>query len=314
DLISGTLSRRFRRRVDRLAFLLSHGMPLSSSLSCVPGIVPNSALLTIRAGDTSGYLQQAVVDAATHHGHQHRLRPMSGFSPTMATMYVMCVPLIGSFIVFGLMKWIIPKFKEIFEGFDRELPLQTVSLIETADFLTSGPWALLLFLTYLGLNILAIIGFMKGFREIDYPLVGRFVRRLDVPELLRILSSTADAKRPFEETVHLMSFAHRRSAIKDAMQKVEQHFKQGDDLWNAMQTTGLITRPESALLKSAQDAGNLPWALNQVADSLERRFAFRWMATLEFLQPAVVLFMGFVTLFICLGMFMPLIKLLNDLS
>ena len=81
-----------------------------------------------------------------------------------------------------------------------------------------------------------------------------------------------------------------------------------------MQTTGLITRPESTLLKSAQDAGNLPWALNQLADSLERRFAFRWMTTLEFLQPAVVLFMGFVTLFICLGMFMPLIKLLNDLS
>jgi len=314
ELISSTLSRRFRRRVDRLIFQLTHGTPLSSSLSRIPGIVPNAALLAIRAGDTNGYLQQAVVEAATQHGQQHRLRPMSGFSPTMATMYVMCVPLIAAFIVFGLLEFIIPKFKEIFEGFDTELPQQTISLIRCADFLASGPWALLLLLLFIGLNIFAMIVFLKGFREIDYPLVGRFLRRLDVPGILRILSSTADEKRPFAETIHLISFAHRRTAIKNSLENIEQSCQQGTDLWQAMQTNGLITKPESALLKSAQNAGNLPWTLNQLADSLERRFAFRWMAILEFLQPAVVLFLGFLTFFICLAMFMPLIKLLNDLS
>ena len=98
------------------------------------------------------------------------------------------------------------------------------------------------------------------------------------------------------------------------MDEVYQLMQAGEDPWQAMRSQRLLTQHEMAALRSAQQVGNLPWALDQLAESLERRISFRWKSWMELLQPVIVIVLGFSVGFICIALFLPLVKLLNDLS
>ncbi|MBT6495352.1 MAG: hypothetical protein HOL01_12445, partial [Planctomycetaceae bacterium] len=75
-----------------------------------------------------------------------------------------------------------------------------------------------------------------------------------------------------------------------------------------------ISRRETALLSAAERAGNLDWALRRTADNVDSRISFRFNALVEFVRPVLMLLYAGVVGTVVVGLFMPLVKLLNDLS
>lgn len=304
-----------RGKVIRLADRLFEGCTPDDALRRTPGVVTNAAVLAARAGAKNGTLAESLRDAAVRHTGQYEQFSGTAFSPSMAFLYLVAVPLVASLILSGIMVYIIPKFKEIFEGFDTNLPELTVNLINLSDW-TARYWYLLapFFLLGMALTCLLSITYVIGFSEFEIPLFGRWCQRLDLPNLLRIFASTVRQKRPLDETVNAISASHKRAAVRTSMDEVYSLMAAGEDPWQAMRSQKLLTQHELGALRSAQRAGNLPWALEQLAESLERRLSFRWKAWLELLQPLIVVVLGLTVGFICISMFLPLVKLLNDLS
>ena len=77
---------------------------------------------------------------------------------------------------------------------------------------------------------------------------------------------------------------------------------------------GLIGASEMSVFQAAQRAGNLPWALEEMAESGLRRFAYRFRATVDVLLPLGLLAFGGLVLFIGLGLLLPLFSLINFLT
>ena len=77
---------------------------------------------------------------------------------------------------------------------------------------------------------------------------------------------------------------------------------------------GLIRKSDLAVLQSAERAGNLSWALRELADSNRRRLAYRLNAALQLLFPPAVLCFGAAVLFIVVAMFLPLIDILGSIK
>ena len=73
----------------------------------------------------------------------------------------------------------------------------------------------------------------------------------------------------------------------------------------------LIGQSDMAVLQAAERAGNLPWAMREMADSNRRRLAYRANALVQMLFPPVVLCFGAMVLFVVVAMFMPLITLIS---
>jgi len=89
---------------------------------------------------------------------------------------------------------------------------------------------------------------------------------------------------------------------------------QGEPAWQQFQRQGILHPCEVVLLESAEKVGNLPWTLNAIANSIERRWSYRIRALLEFFEPMVTLMVSMVVAFIVISLFLPLVKLLTDLS
>jgi type II secretory pathway component PulF len=209
--------------------------------------------------------------------------------------------------------YIVPKLKLIFEDFDVELPRITDWLIQSNDVLATY----LLFTPLLVLPMAAIcclvVAQYYGWDSVPTGRLGRFFVRIDTPGILRSLGRAVSAQQPLDFSVERVADRHRRAAVRKQLNQVSLAVARGADCWEALHERRFITRHELAVLQSAQRAGNLPWALQQVAESIERRLGYRFGQLGEFLQPVLVMSVGLTVLFFCVGIFWPLVYLIRSL-
>ena len=90
--------------------------------------------------------------------------------------------------------------------------------------------------------------------------------------------------------------------------------ERGADCWTSMLRQSLLTQSQVAILEAAERAGNLAWALRLLADRAEKRLEYRVRTVLEFVRPVLTLILGTAIAIVVIGMFLPLVKLLNELS
>ncbi len=95
---------------------------------------------------------------------------------------------------------------------------------------------------------------------------------------------------------------------------VRNGLARGESCWDLLVEHGFLRPQEIMLIEAAQRTGNLPWALESLADNLERRWQFRLAALFELMRPCAILFLALIVGFVAYAFFLPLVKLLNDLS
>ena len=83
---------------------------------------------------------------------------------------------------------------------------------------------------------------------------------------------------------------------------------------DALQRARLVTRAQAAVFKSAERAGNLAWALEEMADSSVRRAVLPRQAALNVLFPALILVCGIGVMFVAVGMLLPLFDLISNID
>ena len=76
----------------------------------------------------------------------------------------------------------------------------------------------------------------------------------------------------------------------------------------------MIRRADLAVLQAAQRVGNLPWAMQEMADSARRRFIYRLQAIVQAVFPAVVICFGLMVMFIVVALFLPLVTLIQRMA
>jgi protein transport protein HofC len=90
--------------------------------------------------------------------------------------------------------------------------------------------------------------------------------------------------------------------------------QQGDDWCESLARHNLIKPADEAVLQSALRAGNLGWALRQLAGSQRRRFAYRVQTLSQITFPPVVIIAGIVVAVFVVGCFVPLVDLIVNLT
>jgi protein transport protein HofC len=304
---------RFGRRAMRLAQLLRAGHSLPDALACCGGLVPAYAMATIRVGDESGALVPALRQAAAHEN-------ISGSQMSALTgkiLYLFMLLLFGYGIVLFVMWQIVPKYERIFQDFGMRLPAMTQWLIFLAASFCNNPPCVLLFLlfglTLIFLLVAVVLRYLGGF-YLDPPGVSRLVRRLDSANILDGLALVAGQQRPMPEGIAALAREYPKWNVRRRLRRAADDVQAGRDWAESLFRRRLIGKCDLAILQSAQRANNLAWALHELADGNRRRFAYRLQAFLQLAYPPVILLLGAAVACIVIGMFIPLIALIQKLA
>lgn len=297
----------FSWRCGWLAELLESGVPLPEALRHVGWLVPRRALAMIEAGARSGNLV-AALDETTR---QPASRP-AFMKVSAALWYFGSLTLTGSGIFSFVMLKIIPAFHKIFDDFDAELPALTLALIRVSDWFVYFWWAmpvlLLLALAYLTVLRLTGLGIWLP------PPLGIIARRLESAVVLRALAAAAESNQSLLPAFSALAEYYPSTPIRVRLQRAMNELMQGCPWQDSLRHHGLLRAADAVFLDSAERVGNLPWALREVADSIERRVSTRLLGWLQLLVPAMVLALGVVVMFIVVGLFMPLVRLIENLT
>ena len=298
----------FRRRVRRMANLLAAGASLPQALRQTQGLVSPKPLSVIEAGQEAGVLSEAIGEAARLALPQESLTKAA-----LPIWYLLDMLLVAGGVVSFLLVKIVPAFIKIFQDFDAELPPATIVLIHFFDyvanyFYVAVPLVLLLLLA--GIHF-ALRYF--GLSTWDPPLVAGVARRLDAAAVLRMLAVVAAAGRPLEPALAAFARGFPNASLRRRLRRVRDNVSYGADCWDSFRDHGLLRPQETALLQSAARVGNLPWMLGETAAGIERKFTYRMRVVSQFLLPAAVLAFGAVVFSIVVGLFLPLVVLIEKL-
>jgi type II secretory pathway component PulF len=170
-----------------------------------------------------------------------------------------------------------------------------------------------LWLLVVALFSLAIAHYI-GFSARKFPLVRRLWWRSDCALILRWLAIAVRQNRSLTDVVQLLAGYFPQPVIRRRLEHTRRRITAGNHWCDSLRMTGLIRRSESGLFKAAERAGNLGWALDEMADSAVRRSAYRLKAWIDFLFPMAVVAVGFVVLFLAIGVLLPVFNLITALQ
>ncbi|MFZ1936613.1 MAG: type II secretion system F family protein [Thermoguttaceae bacterium] len=300
----------FAWRARRLAELLAAGTPLADALELCPRLLPVYTLPMIRVGSQSGALAPALRQAATVHDQNAPL-----FMSLIGKIgYLVVLPFFGLGILTFVMAWIVPKFEAIFHDFRADLPGETTTLIDIS-YCFINYWYLFLpvFLFFAWLVVYAPMRYF-GWTLWDLPLARRLARRLDAARILDGLALVARQQRPLVEGITTLALSYPKPSVRQRLALATFDIEAGWDWADSLARHSLIRPAEHAVLQAAQRAGNLPWAMQEMADSARRRFFYKLQALVQAVFPVVLICFGLVVMYVVVALFLPLVALIQRMA
>jgi type II secretory pathway component PulF len=300
----------YDRKVERVAELLQDGWSLHDALEFVPGVASRETLLAVALGEDTGRLAECL-RAVRSPARRRLATAWLGLVPRFA--YPLFLLLVINGVLTFLMLYIAPRYERIFREFGMSLPEATERALALGNFTLSYAWALALAVLLLT-AVLVLLLVSPSFRWY-FPVVGRLYRGYVCSQALQALAFLLQTGQPAPEALGVLAEsdgfvggARRRLAA------VRRRVEQGEPLADSLRQGRLLPAAMVPLVKAAERAGNLPWALTELGGVLAQRLARRVHRLGLILSPVPVVGAGVLVGLIALGFFMPLIKLIDGLA
>jgi type II secretory pathway component PulF len=304
---------RTGEQLQRLAEAVERGEALGEALVRQPELAPRSAALAALIGEQTGTLAETLRTEAARSSRQaadvSQLSSVAG-----AVLYLWMLVLLLAGVMGFCLYSIVPKYREILADFGVEVPAVTRMVIAASDVMVQG-WflAIPILLVLLAACLAAAEAHRRGWQNLSLSWLTRWRPRLDTPDVLRNLALAVASRTPLPKVLSMLAAHHHRPHISRRLKAAAAAIEGGGDPWEALHDVGLLQAPEAPLLHAAARAGNLAWALSDLADRLERRRAARLLAWYEALRPWPLLLVGGAAAAFALALFLPLIAVMESL-
>jgi type II secretory pathway component PulF len=300
------------RAADRLLAELGRGASLVEAVAKHPRALPPEALAYVAAGQTAD--AQAAALRELCRGDEGEMAAAWRACIDRIAYLAFILMIMATVLTFIMIK-IVPDFQNIFEEFDIELPQMTWLAIMVTEFFTQYAAAPVIMASAIFLLGSLLVGICY---LCDIPLLRPwtdmlFFRRRSA-HVLRILSVATEAREPLAEVLRRVTGVFPSDTLRHRLRPVVAAVRGGADWRDALMNAGIISHSERALLNAAERAGNLPWALRQIAMRREKRAVYRLMAAVQVLFPIAILAFAMFVAFFVVSLFIPLVKLIDALT
>jgi type II secretory pathway component PulF len=293
---------------------VTEGRGLSDAMAKQPRIFSDLYVNMVRAGESSGSLVEVLRRMADH--FQQFAEVQSKFKS--ALIYPAMVCCVGAGIVAFFMFFMMPKFMEIFNGFGVELPLPTKLLMGFSNFIIHY-WWLLGFVI-----IMAVILFKRfqateeGARKLDAwkmnaPIVGKVVKLNLFGQFARTLGTLLQNGVPVLTALKITEQVLSNRLIKEAIAKTREAVTDGKTLAQPLGQSKLFPQLMVDLVRIGEETGDVPGALNNLADTFESELQIGLRVMTQLIEPLLIIVMAIIVGFLLISILLPLFRLISQI-
>jgi type IV pilus assembly protein PilC len=290
------------------------GSTLSEAFGKHPKAFDRLYVNMIKAGEAGGVLDVILERLALFMEKDLKLKKkIKG-----ALVYPCVVTVVAVLIVAGIMKFVIPAFKKMFEETGLELPAMTQLLLTFAGFIEFYWWTLPLF-PFLGWVVIKILNSNpKGKLFVDkvklhLPVFGIIIRLGTISRMCRTLGTLIASGVPILEALTITRDALGNAVIAAAIDDVHASIREGESIARPLQASGNFDDMLVNMVDIGEETGELDKMLIKIADNYDNDVDIIVEALTSIIEPILIVGMGVTVGFIVIALFMPLLELINKL-
>ncbi len=306
------------------------GMTLSEAMAAHPKVFDRLYCNMISAGEAGGVLDVILQRLAEFMEKAQRLkRKVIG-----AMIYPVAVIGFAFVIVAGIMYFVVPKFKVIFEDFDTDLPAPTVLLMDMSDWMVGvkkGPdgeevpmvlpgWAYVLFSPVVFFALWKIIRKFDGGRyaldvvKLKIPILGMILSKTAVARFTRTLGTLIAAGVPILEALNITKETSGNEVFVRALARVHDSIREGESFAEPLRASKVVDGLVVNMVDVGEETGDLDKMLMKVADNYDDEVETLVASLVSMLEPVMVIVLGVIVGFIVISLFLPMVSIVNKLS
>ena len=271
------------------------GKSLSSAMTKQPLIFADMYVNMVQAGEQSGALVEVLRRLASHYERFAEVQQKF----VSALIYPAIVACVGIGIIIFFMTFMLPRFMTIFQGLKVELPFATRMLMHISNFFSSlTSWAVIG-----GVGVCASILWMRfkataeGKRKIDAwkmnaPVFGKVIRLNLFGQFARTLSTLLVNGVPVLTALKITEQIIPNIIVKEAIAKTREDVTDGKTIAQPLARSKLFPQLMIDLLKIGEETGDVPGALQNIAETYENELSIQLRVLTNLIEPAMIIMMA----------------------
>ena len=302
-----TSNEHFKAVLTDVSDRVQAGQQFSAALEQHGKIFPNLMVSLLKASEASGTMGQMLERISEYlTKERNTIKSVRG-----AMVYPVIMMLMASGVTIFLLTFVLPRFGKIYANRGAMLPAPTRLLLGVSEFLTNF-WYIPVGVI---VTLIGLLVYMQtqdwGRRAIDWvklnvPLIGNMFRQLYITRATRTMGTMISAGVPMLDMVAITRDVTRNKHFEDLWDAVDGQLREGVQLSNALFESPLIPPSVSRMIHSGEQAGRLGQVMEKIAAFTEHDFDEAVKRTTEFIEPAMVAFMGGLIGFVAISLLLPI--------
>jgi type IV pilus assembly protein PilC len=265
----------------------------------------------IGAGEAAGILDALLERLATYMEKTQALKSKI----KSALTYPVSIIVVAFGITAVIMIFVIPAFKELFEGFGADLPAPTLILMGISDTFVEY-WYLIF--GGIGGSFYTFFYFWKRSKKMQnvmdilvlkLPIFGELIRKATIARWTRTLATMFAAGVPLVEALDSVAGAAGNQVYFNATKIIQREVSTGSGLTVSMENTGLFPSMVLQMCAIGEEAGSLDAMLSKVADFFEAEVDDAVTAISSLMEPVIMVVLGGLIGGMVIAMYLPIFKM-----
>ncbi len=294
---------------------IESGATLSEAFSKHPKAFDRLYCNMVKAGEAGGALEAILQRLAEFKEKSQTLKRRI----QSAMVYPVVVIVVAVAIVAGIMYFIIPEFKKIFTDFDVDLPQMTSILINASDYVVQYWWTGMLIPIVIWLFIKLLYRNRTGAYICDrikllIPVMGQIAEKSTVARTMRTLGTLVQSGVPILESLNITRDTAGNAVFERAFNRIYESIREGETIAQPLKEARIVDDIVVNMIDVGEETGDLDTMLNKIADNYDEEVEMLVESLVSLLEPVIIVFLGGVIGFIVIALFLPLVKLITELS
>ena len=310
-------NKRLAECVTQISVRLSAGEELSSSLRQYPRVFVPITIGLIEAGEAGGILDQVLDRIAVLMEEQAKLKGQI----IGALVYPALVLILAVSVSLGLLIFIVPRFKSMFDNMGAELPGLTMFMLNLSGFVTSP-----IFAVGAPIIVVVVVYLFRGYYStkagrlavdkslFKVPLFGDLILRSEMASMCDTLSTLVESGIPIVEGLERCTTASSNQLIKNTIVNGILLVRQGQELSYSLGKNGVFPRLVVSMIKIGEETGQLSFMLEKLSLFYKREVESTVSALTKAMEPAVIFVVAGIVGTIVISLYLPMFSLIQNMG
>jgi type IV pilus assembly protein PilC len=309
-LAEQTENKTLAKQLATISKDVESGTSLSDAMRRHDETFPPLMINMVRAGETGGFLDNALTSIAANFEKEAKLRG----TIKSAMTYPVVVLIISGIAVIAMLIFIVPTFENMFKSLGGQLPLPTEMLVQLSHAMVwLGP-----------VIVVAVIVFWLWWRKnkhteavrrrldpvkLKLPVFGALLKKIAVARFSRNFANMISAGVPILQALHIVGETSGNWVIERALQRVSESVRQGKSIAGPLGDESAFPDMVTQMIAVGEDSGSMETMLEKIAEFYDAEVEATTEALTSLIEPLLIVFLGVIIGGMIVALYLPIFNI-----